>query len=189
MSLATATRTVAGTELPAPGAWEIDRSHTSVEFVVRHLMVAKIRGRFADFGGTIVIGEAPEDSSLAVTIQAASIDTREPQRDEHLRSPDFLDVESFPTLDFRTTAVEPAGAHWKVTGDLTIHGVTRPVVLDVEFVGVTADPWGGQRAVFSAGAEINREDFGLTWNQALETGGVVVGKTIRIEIEVEAVRQ
>ncbi|MBI2167950.1 MAG: YceI family protein [Actinobacteria bacterium] len=189
MSTALATRTVAGQELPTPGTWEIDRSHSSAEFVVRHLMVSKVRGRFGDFAGSVEIGEAPEASSVAVTLQAASIETGESPRDEHLRSADFLDVESFPTLAFRSTGVEAAGKRWKVTGDLTIRDVTRPVVLDVEFGGAAGDPWGGQRAAFSASTEIDREDFGLTWNQVLETGGVLVGKTIKIELEVEAVRQ
>lgn len=189
MDTATATRIVGGQELPAAGTWEIDRSHSSVEFVVRHLMVAKVRGRFADFAGALVIGEEPEQSSVAVSIQAASLDTRDAQRDEHLRSADFFDVEKHATVEFASTAVEPAGGQWKVAGDLRIAEVTRPVTLDVEFLGVANDPWGGHRAAFSASTEIDREDWGLTWNQALETGGFVVGKKIRVEIEVESVRQ
>lgn len=190
MAIASGTRTVEGRQLPAPGVWQIDRAHSGIEFVVRHLMVSKVRGRFADFAGTIHVAEAPEQSSVEVTIQAASIDTREPDRDAHLRSPDFFDAERFPVLTFRSTSLEPAGGErFRLHGDLTIRDVTRPVVLDAEFEGVGADPWGGVRAGFSATTEIDREDYGLTWNAALETGGVVVGKKVRIEIEVEAVRQ
>lgn len=188
MATATTARTIGGRELPAAGTYEIDRAHSSVEFVARHLMVAKVRGRFADVAGTIEIAEVPERSSVAVTIQTASVDTRDPQRDEHLRSADFFAAEQYPTIDFRTRGVRTAGAHWRVVSDLTIRGVTRPVVLDVEFQGATADPLGNQRAVFSATAEVDREEFGLTWNQTLESGGVLVGKRARIEIEVEAVR-
>lgn len=190
MTVETGARIVEGRQIPAAGVWQIDRVHSSIEFVVRHLMVSKVRGRFADYSGTIQVADVPEQSSVEVTIQAASIDTREPQRDAHLRSPDFLDAERFPTLTFRSRSLEPLGGEqFRVHGDLTIRGVTRPVVLDAEFLGVTADPWGGLRAGFSATADIDREDYGLTWNQALETGGVLVGKKARIEIEVEAVRQ
>lgn len=188
MAEAAPTRTLAGRELPAPGTYEIDPVHTSVEFVVRHLMVAKVRGRFAGFSGTVHIDEVPEESSVAGVIDATSIDTGQPDRDEHLRSADFLEVERFPELRFASTRVETGAETWTVTGDLTIRGVTRPVELDVEFVGGVIDPWGGQRLGFSASTEIDREDFGLTWNQPLEAGGFVVGKKVRIELEAEAVR-
>lgn len=189
MAVATATREVHGLEVPASGAYDIDPAHTSVEFVVRHLGVAKVRGRFGEFSGTLEVGEEPEDSSVEVTIDAASIDTRENDRDQHLRSSDFLDVEQYPELSFASTAVEHAdGDHWKLRGDLTIRDVTREVGLEVEFAGAVDDPSMGERAVFSANTEIDREDFGLTWNKALEGGGWLVGKKVRIELEVEAVR-
>jgi len=175
--------------LPAAGTWAIDTSHSTVEFVVRHMMVSKVRGRFADFGGAIQITDDPALSSVEVTMQAASIDSHDRARDDHLRSPDFLAVDEYPELTFRSTKVEGGGAEWRVTGDLTIKGVTRPVVLDVEYNGVSKDPWGGERAGFSATTEIDREEFGLTWNVAIETGGVVVGKKVKIELEIEAVRQ
>ena len=184
----TATHVVDGTELPAIGSWRIDPSHSSVEATVRHLGLSKVRGRFGSFTGTIDVADRPEDSSVEVSIDAASIDTREPARDEHLRSPDFLDVARFPTLDFRSTRVTGSGSRWQVEGHLTIRGTTRPVRLDVTFEGLERDPWGGSRAAFSATAEIDREAFGLTWNQVLESGGVLVGKRVRVELEVEVVR-
>ena len=188
MSTLTATRIVADHDVPAAGTWQIDRSHSSVEFVARHLMIAKVRGRFSDFAGTIEIGEAPEQSSADVVIQAASISTGDETRDNHLRSPDFLDVERYPTLEFHSTGARNQGSRWLVSGDLTILGVTRPVVLDVEFDGSATDPYGNTKAAFSASTEIKREDFGLTWNAALETGGVVVGPKVRIELSIEAVK-
>lgn len=184
----TGPREYRGTAVPAPGTYDLDQAHTSVEFVARHLMITKVRGRFARFSGTIEVAEAPEDSSVEVTIDAASVDTNQEQRDAHLRSGDFLDVERHPTLTFRSTGVAPEGGErWKVTGDLTILGVSRPVTLDVEFEGANTTPWGTSAIGFSASTEIDREDWGLTYNQALEAGGVVVGKRVRIELGVEAV--
>jgi polyisoprenoid-binding protein YceI len=181
---------VLSTDLPEAGTWSIDDAHSSVGFVVRHLVAAKARGRFGEFSGTITIAERPEDSSVEVEIAAASVDTGHPDRDAHLRTPDFFDVEQFPTLTFRSTAVRAAGdERYAVDGDLTIHGVTRPVTLDLVYGGVVRDPFGNDKAIFSAETEVNREDFGLTWNQALETGGVLLGKNVRIELEVEAARQ
>lgn len=189
MAISIASRTLDGVEIPAPGTWEIDPAHTLVGFTVRHLMVAKVKGRFGAFAGTIRVGDEPDGSTVEVTIDAASIDTREEKRDAHLRSPDFLDVERHPTLRFVGTELERTGERtFRLPGELTIRGVTRPVVLDVEYQGLTADPWGNTRAVFSATTEIDREGFGLTWNQALETGGVLVGKQVKIELEIEAVR-
>ena len=189
MAVATGTRTVGGVQLPEAGRWEIDRSHSSVEFTVRHLMVSKVRGRFGGFSGSVHVADAPEDSSVEVVIDAASIDTRDSGRDEHLRSPDFLDVTAHPALAFRSTAVRPAGKQWQVDGELTVRGVTRPVTLDVELHGVVTNPWGKQVAGFTATTELDRDEFGLTWNQALETGGVLVGRKVRIELSVEAVLQ
>jgi polyisoprenoid-binding protein YceI len=176
--------------LPTPGRWTIDPAHSSVEFVVRHLMVAKVRGRFAEFSGDLEVGARPEDSSVAVTIQAGSVSTGDTQRDGHLRSDDFFAVEEFPTIGFVSTGVRSLGAdRYAVDGELTVRGVTRPVSLAMEYVGTARDPWGNEKAGFSASTELDREDWGLTWNQALETGGVLVGKKARIELEIEAVRE
>ena len=188
MAIAAPTRLVDNRDLPVAGRWQVDTSHSSVEFVARHLMIARVRGRFTDFAGTIDVGDTPEDSSVEVTIQAASISTGDEKRDEHLRSADFLDSERFPVLEFRSAAVAARGSRWTVSGDLTIRGVTRPVVLDVEFDGAAIDPWGNAKVAFSASTEINREDFGLLWNAPLETGGVVVGPKVRIELGIEATR-
>jgi len=182
-----ATREYRGTVVPTPGVYDLDQAHTTVEFIARHLMITKVRGRFGSFTGSVQVAEVPEESTVQVTIDASSVDTNQTQRDEHLRSADFLDVEHFPTLEFKSTSVALDGDDWKVTGDLTIHGATHPVVLDVEFDGANTTPWGTQAVAFSASTEIDREDFGLTYNQALETGGVVVGKKVRIELSVEAV--
>ncbi|MCU0267463.1 MAG: YceI family protein [Acidimicrobiales bacterium] len=184
------TRTFEGEPIPAPGSFAIDPSHTTVGFVARHLMVTKVRGRFTAFEGSIVVAEEPLASSVAVSIDAASIDTREADRDAHLRSADFLDVESFPTLAFRSTGVTHVkGDDWVVAGELTVRGVTRPVQLELEIDGIVRDPWGNERLAFSAETEIDREEFGLTWNVALETGGVLVGRKVKIEIEGQGVRQ
>jgi polyisoprenoid-binding protein YceI len=188
--MSTATRTLDGIQLPAAGTYSLDPSHSHVGFTARHLVVAKVRGRFGAFSGSVVVAEDPLASSVSVEIDVASIDTRDEGRDGHLKSADFFDVERFPSITFRSTGVRPAGrGRFAVDGDLTVRGVTRPVVLDVVLEGVASDPWGGQRAVFSATTEIDREDFGLTWNQALETGGVLVGNRIKVEIEAEAVLQ
>jgi polyisoprenoid-binding protein YceI len=187
MSFATVTESTSRKDLPAPGDWAVDVSHTEVGFSVRHLGLAKVRGRFQSFEGTVHIAEQPEDSSVEVTIDAASINSRDEGRDAHLRGADFFDAEAFPTLAFRSTGVRPAGNRWLVDGELTIKGVTRPVVLDTTFEGVGGDPWGGTRSAFSASTEIDREDWGLTWNAALETGGFVVGKKVKIELEVELI--
>jgi polyisoprenoid-binding protein YceI len=179
-------RIVDGAELPAVGTWNIDTAHTSTEFVARHLMVTKVRGGFASVTGTIQVADDPADSLVEVVIDAASVSTGAPDRDEHLKGADFLDVGSYPEMRFVSTAIEPSGRTWKLTGDLTIKKVTRPVTLDLEFVGIVDDPWGNAKAAFAATTEINREDWGLTWNVALETGGVLVSKKITIEIEAQA---
>jgi len=171
--------------------WKIDGAHSAVEFAVRHLMIATVKGRFADVQGTVV---APDDFTapsidVDVVIAAASIDTRQEQRDAHLRSADFFDVERFPTIAFksRRSEAQPDG-DLHVIGDLTIHGVTKEITLTVTPEGRGRDPWGGERAGFSAKTTINRHDFGLTWNQVLETGGLTVGTDIKISIDVELVR-
>jgi polyisoprenoid-binding protein YceI len=185
--LASSTRPYQGTVVPAAGVYDLDQAHTTVEFVARHLMITKVRGRFATFSGSVNVAEVPEESSVEVTIDAASIQTSQEQRDAHLRSADFFDAEKYPTLTFKSTAVELDGDNWKVTGALTVRDVTRPVVLDLEFDGANTTPWGTQAVAFSASTEIDREDWGLTYNQTLEAGGVVVGKKVRIELNVEAV--
>ena len=172
-------------------SWAFDQAHSSVNLMVRHMVVSKVRGRFTKWNGTLVMDEMnPAGGAVEVAIEAESIDTGVEQRDGHLKSPDFFDVAKYPTLTFRSTKVEAAGAGaLRVTGDLTMHGVTRPVVLDVEYSGSAKDPWGGVRAGFSARATIDRKDFGLTYNQLLETGGVLVGETVEIAIEAEMVKQ
>jgi polyisoprenoid-binding protein YceI len=175
-------------EIPVAGTYTIDPTHTSVEFIGRHLMITKVRGRLPDVSGTITIADEPTDSRVEVEIQVATLDTRDAQRDESLRSPDFFDVEHYPTITFRSTKVEPgASATWMLTGDLTVRGVTRAVTLEVDFDGANASPFGDERIAFSAATDVNREDWGLTWNVALETGGVLVGKKVRIELNVQAV--
>jgi polyisoprenoid-binding protein YceI len=180
------------TTIPAgvlTGTYQLDPSHTSVGFNVRHMMFAKVQGAFSLKEGTVVVAEDPVQSSVTASIDALSIDTRDPNRDAHLRSADFLDAETYPTLDFRSRTVRPAGDNWVVEGDLTIHGVTRPATLEVEVTGAGTDPWGNTRAGFEARTTLNRSDFGLTWNQALEAGGVLVGDKITIDIAAEAVYQ
>ena len=170
--------------------WTLDPAHTLVEFAAKHLMITTVKGRFTGVSGTIHMDETdPTASSVEAVIDAASIDTRTDQRDAHLKSADFLEVARYPQITFRSTRVERAGdAHYRVTGDLTIHGVTKPVVLDVHDEGRTKDPWGGERAGFSATTRIDRRDFGLTWSQVVESGGLVVGNEIRITLEVEATK-
>jgi polyisoprenoid-binding protein YceI len=179
----------ATTTLPQTGTWTIDGSHSSAEFLVRHLVVSKVKGRFASFSGTIEIdGNDPLASSVTASLDAASIHTNDEKRDEHLRGADFFDVESFPTITFVSRKVTAAGGDdYRVEGDLTIRGVTKPVVLDLEFNGSSADPWGGTRAGFSATTEINRRDFGLEWNMVVDSGAALVGEKVKIALEVEAV--
>lgn len=181
------TRTVRGHVLPAPGTWEIDPGHADVSFVGRHFMVTKVRGRFTGVTGAVVIAEDIEDSRVEVTIDMASVASGNPTRDDHLRSAELFDVERFPQATFRSTKVVWNGDRGTVLGDRTIHGVTRAVPLEVAFEGHARDPWGGDRAVFSARTRVNREDFGVTWNVALEAGGVLVSKEVQIEIDLETV--
>jgi len=181
------TRTVDGHVLPAPGAWEIDPGHTDVAFIGRHFMVTKVRGRFTDVSGRVVIAPHLNDSKVEVNINMASVESGSEARDEHIKSPELFDVQQFPTATFRSTKVDWRGISGVVHGDLTIHGVTRPVDLAVTFEGYVRDPWGGDRGIFSARTKVNREDFGITWNVALEAGGLLVSKDIQIEIELETV--
>ncbi|MCI4063486.1 YceI family protein [Micromonospora sp. R77] len=189
-STGSVTREWGGLTIPAAGTYLLDAAHKRVGFVARHMMVSKVRGEFADATATVTVAEDPMQSSVTATIQAASIDTKQADRDAHLRSPEFLDAEAFPTLEYRSTGVKSRdGNEFVLSGELTIKGVTRPVDLEVEFEGVGRTPFGTDVFGFTASTEIDREDFGLTWNVALETGGVLVGKKIKIEIEGEAVRQ
>lgn len=185
----TATRTVDGVEVPAPGTYAIDPSHTQAGFVVRHLMVSKTRGAFTGVSGTVTVPEDVTASTVSVEIDPASVDTRDETRDGHLRSPDFFDVEQFPTITYASTGLARDGDGWALDGELTVKGVTRPVRLAVEFLGAARDPWGGSRLGFTASGELDREEWGLNWNQALETGGVLVGKKVTLEIEAELVAQ
>ena len=178
------------TTTPTTTTYTIDKAHSEAVFQVRHLLT-KVRGRFSDFAGTIHYDSAsPERSSVNAEIQAASIDTNEKDRDTHLRSADFFDVDRYPTLTFRSTRVTRKGdERFNVDGDLTIHGVTKPVTLDVSFLGKAKDPWGNERLGFEAETTINRKDFGLTWNAALETGGFLVGDEVKISLSVQALPQ
>lgn len=185
----TATRTLQGVELPTAGTWTIDPGHAEVGFVGRHFGLTKVRGRFVGVSGTVTVADAIEASQIVVDIEMASVNSGDQSRDDHLRSPDFFDVEHHPKANFRSTGISSSGGKGTIAGELTIKGVTRPVVLHVEYLGHATDPWGGERTVFSAHALINREDWGLTWNMLLEAGGLLVSKEIRLEIEVELLQQ
>jgi polyisoprenoid-binding protein YceI len=178
-------------ERAATTTWTIDPAHTVAGFGVRHLMISRVKGRFASVQGTIEVdGGDAETAEIDVTIDAASIDTREEKRDTHLRSADFFDVERFPHLRFVSDSVRRTGEdELEVRGKLTIRDVTRDVTLRVEELGTAQDPWGGHRAGYSATTTVDRKDFGLTWNQALEAGGVLVGDEVKIELDVQLVRQ
>ncbi|PDW04053.1 YceI family protein [Candidatus Viridilinea mediisalina] len=171
--------------------WTIDNAHSSIAFTVRHMMISKVRGRFQTFSGTVAFDEQnPANSSVNVQIEASSIDTRDAKRNEHLTSPDFLDTANHPSMSFTSKRIEVLDAnHGKIIGDLTIRGVTREVVLETEYNGQAKAPWGTTSAGFTASTTINRKDWGLTWNVALETGGVLVGEEVNIEIELELVKQ
>jgi polyisoprenoid-binding protein YceI len=184
------------TSAPAQNAistWNIDAAHSTIEFAAKHMMITTVKGRLADAKGTITIDEAnPDRSAAAVEFDAVSLDTRSEQRDQHLRSADFLDVENHPKISFTSRRVEGArseeGKSFKVIGDLTIRGITKEVTLDAVYEGAGKDPWGGSRVSFSAATKIDRREFGLVWNAALETGGVLVSNDIKVQIEVQAVR-
>lgn len=186
--MAQAVREIEGIALPPAGRYELDTSHTQVEFVARH-MLTKMRGRFTAFDGTVTVGERVEDSAVEVEIQAGSVQTNEERRDEHLRSGDFFQVEEYPVLSFRSTGARHlGGTAFELDGDLTIKATTRPVTLRGEFLGWGQDPYGNTVFSASVATEIDREDWDLTWNVAVETGGFLVGKKVGIEIDVEARR-
>jgi polyisoprenoid-binding protein YceI len=182
-----ATREIEGVALPPVGKWEIDPAHSTIGFVARHVL-SKTRGKFGSFSGAFTVAERPEASSVEVEIDAASIESGTPDRDTHLRSPDFMDVERFPKLLFRSTQVRLVGGNrFELVGDLTIKDVTREVVFQGEFDGWQPDAFGNTVAAFTASTELDREDFGITWNVVIETGGLLVGKKVRVELEIEAV--
>jgi polyisoprenoid-binding protein YceI len=178
------------TATPVTTTWKIDPAHSHVEFSVKHLMIATVKGRFAGVEGTVSLDDAdPSAARVEVTIDVSSLDTREAQRDAHLRSADFFDVEKYPHLTFTATRiVDRKGNAFKLAGELGMHGVTRPVVLDVIEEGKAKDPWGGERLAVTATTKVKRSDFGLTWNQALETGGVLVGDDINVLLELELLK-
>ena len=172
----------------APGTWTVDASHSNVGFTARHLMVAKVRGSFTEFTGTIDVAVDPLKSTLNATVEATSVNTGDEGRDTHLRGDDFFDVDNHKQWTLVSTGIEPAGSNFILHTDLTIKGVTKPVDFALEFDGVVNDPWGNTKAGFTAEAEINRKDFGLEWNVALEAGGVVVGEKVKIVLEIEALK-
>lgn len=183
------TRDWQGVSLPRAGTFRIDPAHTNAGFVATHMMFTKVRGHFADVSGTVTVAENPADSVVELTINTASITTGATDRDNHLRSADFFDVENFPVMTFRSTSIRHVGGpEFIVTGDLTIRAVTKPVEFTVTFEGVGINPWGAEVAGVSARTEVNREDWGLTWNAALETGGVLVGKKVVLAVEIQGAR-
>jgi polyisoprenoid-binding protein YceI len=191
--MSTTSTTPTKTSAPTLTTWKIDPAHSHAEFAIRHLMISTVKGRFGAVNGTVVTDESDlARSKVEVTIDVNTIDTHEPQRDAHLKSPDFFDAEKYPTIDFRSTRITDVASdnsEFKVIGDLTIHGVTREITLHVTSEGRGKDPWGGERAGFSAQTKIKRSEFGLTWNQALEAGGFVVGDDVKITVDVELVKQ
>jgi polyisoprenoid-binding protein YceI len=172
-----------------PGMWTLDMSHSEIGFTVRHAGISKVRGRFTDATAEAHIGDSLLDSSLHATVKTASFESGDANRDAHVKGPDFFDVETFPEMTFRATSAEGSGEDYTLTGDLTIRGITKPVELEVEFTGVAVDPFGATRAGFSAEAEISRKEFGLTWNAALETGGLLVSDKVKINVEAALVKQ
>jgi len=171
-----------------PGKWDVDLAHSSLEFTVRHLMVSKVRGYFQKFDVDVEIAEDVTKSTVHARIDANSITTRDENRDNHLRSADFFDVEKYPTIEFQSTEIRPNGEDWVLVGELTIHGITRPIELALEFNGIQPDAYGGVRAGFSATGELSRREYGLEWNMAVEGGGVVVGDRVQLAIEIQLVR-
>jgi polyisoprenoid-binding protein YceI len=174
---------------PIATTWKLDPSHSTVEFSAKHMMITTVKGRFADVEGTITAPNATLDgASVVATMKTASIDTRTEQRDQHLRSADFLDAENFPEITFKSTKLDGSKEKFTMTGELTIHGTTRPITLDVTYEGAGTDPWGNERMGFSASGKIDRREFGLTWNQALEAGGILVSNDIKIQIDAQVTR-
>ena len=189
MTTTSTTQILSGVEAPAPGVYAIDPSHSNLGVTARHLMISKVRGFFSGVAGSIVIADDPLASSVELTVQADTIDTRDAQRDGHLKGDDFLDVENHPELTFRSTRVEQVkNEKFRVTGDLTIRGVTKPVVLDGKFLGLQSSQNGAQRLGFEATTTINRLDYGVKWNRAAEGGGVMLGDDVKIDLFIEALK-
>ena len=173
----------------ATQTWNADVSHSGIHFSVRHMMIAKVRGSFGAWSGSIELDDADiSKSKVRAEIDVASIDTQEPKRDGHLKSPDFFDAEKFPKISFESTKISGTAGHFQVTGNFTLHGVTKELTLDVHHEGGGKDPWGNERQGFTAKGSLNRVDYGLKWNQALEAGGVLVGEKVEIEVEVSAIK-
>lgn len=176
-------------ELPPPGVWSLDPAHSSVGAVAQHLGISSVHGRFTDFGGRIEIAEDVSRSRVDAVIRAAGIDTGNEMRDKHLRSPDFLDVDRYPEISYSSTSLDPAGPdRWTVHGELTMHGVSRPVDLNLSYLGTGPDPWGGVRAAFHATAELRRADFAMNYNQVVQAGISAIGTTLRVELDIQAVQ-
>ena len=173
----------------APGVWDVDPSHSTVGFTARHLMITKVRGHFTDFDGAVTIAEEPLASSVEAAVRLASVDTGSADRDTHLRTSDFFGVEEHPEMTFRSTAIEESGDGYVLLGDLTIAGRTHPVRFDLEFDGVTTDPFGNTKAGFEASTTIDRTQWGLDFNMALETGGVLVSEKIQVVLDIQLVRR
>lgn len=171
-----------------PGTWNVDAAHSTLGFVVRHLVVAKTRGRFGTFAGTITIADDPLQSTVVASAQTASVSTNDDNRDGHLRTGDFFDVETYPTIEFRSTSIAADGSDYLLNGELTIKGVTKPITFNLEFEGVATDPRGATKAGFTAETEINRKDWGLDYNAALEAGGVLIGEKVKLTLEIEATK-
>jgi polyisoprenoid-binding protein YceI len=171
-----------------PGVWNVDTSHSQVGFVARHLMIAKVRGQFREFSGVVHVAENPLDSTVEASVDLGSVDTGDTARDEHLRTSDFFTVDQHPQMTFVSTGIKDDDGDYVLYGDLTLNGVSRQVEFDLDFDGVSPDPWGGTRAGFSASTEVNRKDWGLEWNAALETGGVLVGDKVKIQLDIELVK-
>jgi polyisoprenoid-binding protein YceI len=170
------------------GVWNVDTSHSVVGFSARHLMISKVRGRFTDFSGTVTVAEDPLQSTVEANVDLSSVTTGDDQRDAHLKSADFFDIENHPHMTFTSTSLKADGEDFMMTGDLMVAGTTRTVDFELEFDGVEKDPWGGTRAGFTASTEISRKDWEMTWNVALETGGVLVGDKVKIELDIELVK-
>lgn len=177
------------TKTPAAGTYNLDPAHSDLRIIARHLMVSKVTGTFGELDGTIEVAENPVDSKVEVNAKAGTVETGTSDRDNHLRSPDFLDAEKYPDITFRSTAIAPNGNEWKLTGDLTIRDITNPATFDLSYEGTVTDPYGNQKAVFTATGQIDREAWGLTWNVPLEGGGVLVSKNLKVEFDVQAVLQ
>lgn len=170
------------------GTWNVDPTHSSVGFIARHLMVSKVRGSFGAFTGTITVGDNPLDSKVEASVDVTSVTTGDASRDGHLQSPDFFDAATFPTMTLVSTGLSPDGDDFTLNADVTIKGVTKPVAFELEFEGIATDPWGNTKAGFSAEAEISRKDWGMEFNMALDTGGVLVGDKVKLQLDIQAVK-